>query len=113
MHIYTTYRVGSYPNKLKKQIFRSRRNHFLRISLLFIVMILFLTVGTILNVYANNTNGLESNQTIYAERGDTLWTIAESHKPDNSNIKSYIYKIKKLNGMNTSIIREGQKLMLP
>ncbi len=113
MYTYTTYRVGSYHKKINQQISRSRRNHLLRIVLLFTIMILILTVGTIFNAYANNTSGSESNQTIHAERGDSLWTIAESHKPDNTNIRSYIHKIKKLNGMDNSLIREGQKLILP
>jgi Tfp pilus assembly protein FimV len=45
--------------------------------------------------------------------GDTLWDIASSHMPDGENVRSYMNKIKKLNGMKNADLKSGQILILP
>ena len=45
--------------------------------------------------------------------GDTLWTIAQQHLPEGENVRSYVYKIKKANGLKGSNIRERQQLVMP
>jgi Tfp pilus assembly protein FimV len=45
--------------------------------------------------------------------GDTLWDIASLNMPKGGNIRSYINKIKKVNGLKNSDIRAGQILVLP
>lgn len=46
------------------------------------------------------------------EKGDTLWEIASDYSRD-SDIREYIYSIKKLNKLSGDIIYEGQVLLLP
>jgi len=45
--------------------------------------------------------------------GDTLWNIAEEHAPRGSNIRQYIQKLKRVNGLDGSSIQAGQILILP
>lgn len=45
--------------------------------------------------------------------GDTLWDIALANMPEGENVRSYIYKIKKVNGLKNSEIKSGQILILP
>ncbi|MGI6364475.1 MAG: LysM peptidoglycan-binding domain-containing protein [Bacillota bacterium] len=50
-------------------------------------------------------------QTITVRQGDTLWTIAQTHR-GNTEIRKYIYKLQKLNDIGSNIY-PGQELLLP
>lgn len=77
---------------------------------------IFITIGIILCVYfsmgalADNT---EKTTTVYVTAGDTLWSICEENLPANEDLRSYIYKVKRLNKMETSNIYAGQEIILP
>lgn len=45
--------------------------------------------------------------------GDTLWDIASSNLPEGENIRSYMNKIKKANGLKNADLKSGQILILP
>lgn len=45
--------------------------------------------------------------------GDTLWEIASAHLPEGENVRSYMNKIKKANGLKNSDLKSGQILVLP
>jgi LysM repeat protein len=45
--------------------------------------------------------------------GDTLWKIASKYNTDESDIRKKIYKIRKLNDLNSAIIMPGQELIIP
>ena len=47
------------------------------------------------------------------EPGDTLWDIAATHAPDNTDVRQYVYQLTMLNGMESSHIDVGQILLLP
>lgn len=47
---------------------------------------------------------------VVVANGDTLWSIAMNVK---GNVKENVYDIKKVNGLNSSIIYEGQELLVP
>ena len=49
---------------------------------------------------------------IYVTPGDTLWEIAEEHKPNGIDTREYIYEIKRLNNMSTSDIHEGDAITI-
>lgn len=44
--------------------------------------------------------------------GDTLWEIADKYS-GNTEIREYIYKVKKINGLESATIYAGQKLLIP
>ncbi|OMF20223.1 hypothetical protein BK127_03000 [Paenibacillus sp. FSL H7-0331] len=45
--------------------------------------------------------------------GDTLWSIASKHVHKGQDVREYIYNLKKVNGLKSSILQEGQTLRLP
>lgn len=50
---------------------------------------------------------------VVIQRGDTLWDVASTHKKGNENIRSYVDKLKTINHLTTSSLKEGQVLLLP
>lgn len=45
---------------------------------------------------------------------ETLWDIAEVHAPKDTDIRKYVYRIRKLNGIaNPGAIQTGQVILLP
>ncbi|MGO4272758.1 LysM peptidoglycan-binding domain-containing protein [Paenibacillus sp. TAF58] len=50
---------------------------------------------------------------VVIQSGDTLWVIASTHKKGNENIRSYVDKLKTINHLTKSSLREGQVLLLP
>ncbi|WP_426453742.1 LysM peptidoglycan-binding domain-containing protein [Paenibacillus sp. S-38] len=54
----------------------------------------------------------EEHEFVYVHQGDTLWAIASEFAPDD-DIRDYIDKMKKLNGLKSSSLQTGQKLLLP
>lgn len=52
-----------------------------------------------------------TTQTVVVKSGDTLWDIAEQYKPDNIDIREYIYDIKTLNNIS-STIHEGDTILV-
>lgn len=52
-----------------------------------------------------------TTQTVIIKSGDTLWDIAEQYKPDNIDIREYIYDIKTLNNIS-STIHEGDTILV-
>jgi hypothetical protein len=52
-------------------------------------------------------------QSIEVVQGDTLWTIAGRHVHKGQDVRSFINEIKTLNGLKSSILHEGQLIVLP
>ncbi|MBQ1407593.1 MAG: LysM peptidoglycan-binding domain-containing protein [Eubacterium sp.] len=52
-------------------------------------------------------------KTVEVEYGDTLWAIAGKYKPDGRDVRSFVYEIKDINGLDDSGIYAGQKLLVP
>ena len=53
-----------------------------------------------------------TNETV--KRGDTLWTIAERHCDNNTNIQIFIHQIAELNNLDGNYsLAPGQELRIP
>jgi hypothetical protein len=52
-------------------------------------------------------------QTVEIIKGDTLWAIASQHVHRGQNVRDYLNEIKKVNGLTTSMLQEGQVIKLP
>lgn len=50
---------------------------------------------------------------VYVEPGDTLWNIAKNYLPSKTDIRDYIHSIKKANQLDSSLIREGDYILVP
>jgi LysM repeat protein len=119
---------------------RNKRANLMQLpkkAIRFIVALLVLTLvfsfGAFVQAYAGNADSVKSNSItnagsstvntvlnegrqpvkIVVNAGDTLWDIASMHVSNEQNIRSYITNIKKLNGLASSSIKEGDVLILP
>ncbi len=50
---------------------------------------------------------------ITVQTGDTLWEIAETHLPQDSDIRSFVWELKKINRLKTGELFENQVLRIP
>lgn len=92
-----------------KMVYRlkNKRKFFTLIFLLIVVVLLL--IGT---VSSTGKNSQHEQQFITVRPGDTLWEIASNHR-GTMEIRQYIFKLKKVNNLNDSIIYAGQRLELP
>ena len=50
---------------------------------------------------------------VIVQNGDTLWNLAKRYYGENTDLREVIYEIRKINNMNNSDIRPGQKIKIP
>lgn len=50
---------------------------------------------------------------VVVSAGETLWEIAAAHKAEGMDTRRAVYEIKKRNGLDGSVIRAGQQLVIP
>ena len=80
----------------------------------FYTFIIILTIIFSSIFFASSVYGYEVNQydTVTVKSGDTLWTIAQEYNK-SGDIRKLIVKIKKVNGLESSIIYAGDQLVIP
>lgn len=90
----------------KKYILKNKKRFF---SFLFIFSLI-----TFIMIYTNIVSGFKESQyqSIVVKPGDTLWSIAEKYGSD-SNIREYIYNIKEINNLESSVIFENTSILVP
>lgn len=79
--------------------------------LLFVLIGLFAGTGVV-HAFQSNTPPAEV-RTVMVSPGDTLWSIAESNKPEGADTRIFISGIKQKNQLNSSEIHAGEELILP
>lgn len=55
----------------------------------------------------------ESADIVMVQKGDTLWSIAKTHRGRGEDIRYMVYKITKTNQLTDSMIYPGQGLIIP
>ncbi|MGM0445780.1 MAG: cell division suppressor protein YneA [Bacillota bacterium] len=96
--------------KLKKEKeSKSNKKLFAVITVIIVLTITLITLYTI--------NGLTEKEVYYKnieiKNGQTLWKIVEKEFGNDTNIRKYVYQIKKINNLENSNIRPGQVLKIP
>ena len=83
-----------------------------------IIIILCALIGS--NIVASSHSKAAQNAStkyytsIEIEKGDTLWSIAESYiTPEYPNTQAYVEEIKEINNLGDDDIHSGQYLMIP
>ena len=97
---------------------RRRRAFRKRVLTVAAVVAAALVLGTILSGFSGMAVTKAPSYTYYTavtvHRGETLWSIASSHMTEEyASVNDYIREIKEVNGMKSSNLDYGQKLILP
>lgn len=90
----------------KKYILKNKKRFF---SIIFTLSIILFTTLFATNVYGYKT---PTYKEITVRSGDSLWTIALKYS-NSSDVRKYIYEIKKVNHLETSDIYAGTQLRIP
>lgn len=99
------------------QILRARRLKKAKRKRSFRALVFLCFLSTVLLIITVCAKNIQEKQpveyeTIVIEQGDTLWDIAREYYPDKE-VRSAIYEIKKVNGIESSTIYEGQIIKVP
>ncbi|MEK5031907.1 LysM peptidoglycan-binding domain-containing protein [Paenibacillus sp. FSL R7-0302] len=89
---------------------------FRQVSLMKLLLVLMLVISgftVVGNVFAGSVSSMKPDKRIVVERGDTLWSIALSNKPEDMKTAVYIEGIMKSNHLENSFIKAGDILTLP
>ena len=85
------------------------KNKFIRsISILIITIIAIISIAIRMSEL-NSVKYSEEKYTVQA--GDTLWKIAEENANESETLQEYIYKIKKVNNID-STLKVGQEIII-
>lgn len=93
-----------------KVVNKKRFSAFIIISL----TIFFLLSGLLfvqIKSYGIKDNSHYNYHTVVKD--ESLWSIAKKYKAENTDIREYIYQLKKSNNMTNSSIIPGEQLVLP
>ena len=86
----------------------------LHMILLLIIIIIALVMFSIMSMTgAYSVASVEDFEEYWIKQGDTLWEIADKYAPDGYDTRRFIYDIKEHNEMETSMIYQGEKLLIP
>lgn len=92
-------------------------NVFSRITMFkvmpFILLVAIAWAGMVTVVASSPDHEYGEVDSVVVKRGDSLWKIAEDHKPGNIDTRIYIDAIKRANGLKGSGIQPGDILVMP
>ncbi|WP_010273571.1 LysM peptidoglycan-binding domain-containing protein [Paenibacillus senegalensis] len=100
-------------------VYKSRRMG-IRIFIVSALILTMLSGFFIIHVYANDQSPneplvlVEQNYLVTdVAAGDTLWSLANRYVPEGESVRSYMKKIREVNQLTGSLLREGQILYIP
>lgn len=82
------------------------------LSMIPVVLLLILSLAVIFTVMAKAEEKTVYKQVV-VKPGDTLWKISKDNIRQNEDIRCYIYEIRQINNLKTTIITPGQVIKLP
>ena len=93
--------------RMKKEKKKTMRQRMLFAAAIVIAIVIFMAADTF-----GKTSG-EPLAEHCVEAGDTLWSIALEYKPEGRRVDEFVYDIKKLNDLKSSVIIAGEILTIP
>jgi nucleoid-associated protein YgaU len=113
---YKGYKADERTYKAKKPT----KGIHVRIMLLTCIAMLFFILGAFgigqfgdQDAFAASESVSLEQKSVVVEQGDTLWSIAAVHVKNGQDIRDYVYELKKVNGLKSSTLHSGQKLLVP
>ncbi|MFF2154169.1 LysM peptidoglycan-binding domain-containing protein [Paenibacillus chitinolyticus] len=105
----------------------SNRN-IVRTAVIAIVLLIAFSCGIMVQAFASGENSPADEQrqaavlnkqesaepSVIVQRGDTLWSIAAAQAPEGSDVRAYIYKLRKVNQLSSGdVLKAGDVIKLP
>jgi hypothetical protein len=101
-----------YFMKSKRYVIVDSKRFFLFMT--FLITIIALVMFSIMSMTgAYSAASVENFEEYWIKQGDTLWEIADKYAPEGYDTRKFIYEIKEHNEMETSMIFQGEKLLIP
>ena len=100
----------------KKKIARSYERAYKRVLALFVVaLILAVTLTAIAtsSIMSRPVLVQTSEEIVFIEEGDTLWSYAEEYCPQDMDIRKYIEIVRDYNGKDDATVYVGEVICLP
>ncbi|MGM0438069.1 MAG: cell division suppressor protein YneA [Bacillota bacterium] len=108
----TGHRINNKKNNRKDFSFGSLKNKFA-----FILKILLIVSISVLLIVAFQFKSISSSEPELIEvkvvQGDNLWKIADRYYEENTDLRKKIFQIKKINELESAMLKPGQKLKIP
>jgi nucleoid-associated protein YgaU len=93
----------------KRYVLKNKRRFMIAMAIVIsIISAVFLVAFDKISGYAE-----EEYSKFTVSRGDTMWDIVRETYGDETDVRKMISKLKRVNGMETTDIYEGQVLLLP
>ncbi len=88
------------------------KNKFRFFTFISVLLLTLTIIAVLLFQISAKANIQPSYKTITVSHGDTLWKIAEENS-QNSDIREFVYQIRKINKLETANINPGQLILVP
>lgn len=84
-----------------------------KVIFILIMLIVFSAAASIAFGKTGNTKQEIYYEVVMIKKGDTLWNLAESFRPQDMSVAEYVEYIMKFNDMKNDKIISGQNIILP
>jgi len=81
-------------------------------SILLALVVLVLLVSPLFALSLRGPQTLPAPERVVVQPGDTLWGLAERYGPPDRDLREVIYDIRQTNGLQGSLIKPGQVLLI-
>ena len=115
---------GNYQTKEKNKTYKRNTNKWdiislknIKTKLFFSFKIMLILLISALLIFVFQFESISSSEPNMIEvkvvEGDNLWKIADRYYEDNIDLRKKIYKIKKINELESAMLKPGQKITIP
>ncbi|WP_020616319.1 LysM peptidoglycan-binding domain-containing protein [Paenibacillus daejeonensis] len=116
----TSYRSIHVSNRNQRQSNPSRWRRLSvsilpKVAVIAVVIAILMSGVLLVDSYANPATyePLAHETMVIVSSGDTLWSIAKTHMPENMDVREAIYLLQSRNGISNSSLVSGQSLIIP
>jgi LysM repeat protein len=102
--------------KINHSMRRLMKRHAAKLVVCTGVFILLFTSFLLIGTYASSNTpeaATAEEQSIRVQSGDTLWKIAKQFSDGSQDIRYIVFLIKDRNNLQSTVIKPGQKLIIP
>lgn len=115
---------GNYQTKEKNKTYKRNTNKWniislknIKTKLFFSFKIMLILLISALLIFVFQFESISSSEPNMIEvkvvEGDNLWKIADRYYEDSIDLRKKIYKIKKINELESAMLKPGQKITIP